>query len=183
MACTVARIATHCTEADIVDAALRGRPDLGMETVGFLMLRTGSPRRTWPSRPGSWSTPARSACTSSTPPGRSSWATRRLRVQALFAEIGLRRRSDSMATRTCRSASRTRCWRARTARGRSTARCARSARVRATLPPRSLAATFDQLGIPHRRRRPAAFSRRPRTSSAHVCRGCRGWTGPAITQG
>jgi 4-hydroxy 2-oxovalerate aldolase len=34
----VARIATHCTEADISEQHLRLAKDLGMETVGFLML-------------------------------------------------------------------------------------------------------------------------------------------------
>ena len=38
MGVSIARIATHCTEADISPQHLRRAKDLGMETVGFLMM-------------------------------------------------------------------------------------------------------------------------------------------------
>ena len=42
---TIARIATHCTEADIAIQHIRMARDLGMEAVGFLMMaHMSSPR-------------------------------------------------------------------------------------------------------------------------------------------
>ena len=38
MGVAIARIATHCTEADIANEHLRTARDLGLETVGFLMM-------------------------------------------------------------------------------------------------------------------------------------------------
>jgi len=40
---TVARIATHCTEADIAEQHIRQAKELGMEAVGFLMMAHMSP--------------------------------------------------------------------------------------------------------------------------------------------
>ena len=69
-AARICRIATHCTEADVSIQHFGLARELGLETVGFLMMAHTSRRRCWPSRPASWPTPAASACTSSTRPAR-----------------------------------------------------------------------------------------------------------------
>ena len=65
---SVARIATHCTEADVSIQHFQHARKLGMETVGFLMLSHRATPENSPSRPASWPTPAASASTLSTPP-------------------------------------------------------------------------------------------------------------------
>ena len=67
---SICRIATHCTEADVSIQHFGLARELGLETVGFLMMSHTIRRRSWPRRPGSWPTPAASASTSSTPRAR-----------------------------------------------------------------------------------------------------------------
>ena len=62
----ICRIATHCTEADTSMQHFGLARELGLETVGFLMMATPSRPRCSRSRRGSWSTPGASASTSST---------------------------------------------------------------------------------------------------------------------
>ena len=67
---SICRIATHCTEADVSIQHFGLARELGLETVGFLMMSHTSRPKCSPSRRASWSTPAASASTSSTPPAR-----------------------------------------------------------------------------------------------------------------
>ena len=44
------RIATHCTEADVSRQHIEAARELGMDTVGFLMMATWRRPRSWSSR-------------------------------------------------------------------------------------------------------------------------------------
>ena len=67
---SICRIATHCTEADVSEQHFKLARERGLETVGFLMMSHTQPPEGSRSRRGSWSTPAASASTSSTPRAR-----------------------------------------------------------------------------------------------------------------
>ena len=100
---SICRIATHCTEADVSIQHFGLARELGLETVGFLMMATPSRRRSSPRRPASWPTPAASASTSSTPPARwcsRAWPTASPRWSPNSATTP---RSASTATRTSAS--------------------------------------------------------------------------------
>ena len=146
---SVARIATHCTEADVSVQHFGAARELGMETVG--LPDDGPPdrrRRSWPGRPGSWSTPApvrlrrrlggRAAC-SDDAAGAGRGARR--------ARSATRRRSASTATRTCRLgvANSVLAYQAG-ARQIDGALCALGAGA-GNSPTEVLAATFDRLGV------------------------------------
>ena len=173
---SVARIATHCTEADVSIQHFGARP---RARHGDRRLPHAQPpglaRTSSPSRPGSWSMPARSASTSSTPPVRWSSPTPSSGSRPSSTRSAPRRRSASTATRTSASASPTRCSPTRPAPGRSTARCAPSAPGPATAPPRCSPRPSSGWASA-----PASTSVRcsppPRTSCARSSRGCRGWT-------
>ena len=93
---SICRIATHCTEADVSIQHFGLARELGLETVGFLMMSHTHPAGgAGRSRRGSWPTPAASASTSS---------TRRVRWSSRVSPTGWRRWSPSSAT-TPRSAS------------------------------------------------------------------------------
>ena len=176
---SVARIATHCTEADVSLQHFGAARDLGMETVGFLMLahRIGPDEL---ARQARIMVDAGAQCVYVRRLRRARWysATPRNGSQALVAEIGTRRpgrlpRPPEPLPRRGQLGAR----RSRTAPCRSTARCAPSARARATPPPRSSprrstswASTPALTSAPR--------SRRPRRSSGRSCPGCRGRTAP-----
>ena len=145
---SVARIATHCTEADVSVQHFGAARELGMETVGFLMLAhrlepdelarqarimvdAGAAvrvRRRLGRRAGA-----------GRGPGPGPGADRRDRRR--------RPRSGSTATRTCRSGWPTRCWPSRPgARQIDGALCALGAGA-GNAPTEVLAATFDRLGV------------------------------------
>ena len=89
-------------------------------------------------------------------------------------EIGGRgRRSASTGTRTCRSASPTRCSPTRPARARSTARCARSVPARATRRPRCSPRRSTASASRPASTCTARAGRRRGGGAARSCRGCR----------
>ena len=146
---SVARIATHCTEADVSIQHFGAARDLGMETVGFLMMAhrtdaggtgqagTDHGRRRRAVRLRAW-----------TRPGALVLGDAQERVaRARRGDRRTRPRSASTGTRTCRSAWPTPCWPFQQgARQIDGALCALGAGA-GNSPTEVLAATFDRLGI------------------------------------
>ncbi|OOK76060.1 HMGL-like family protein [Mycobacterium kansasii] len=132
---SICRIATHCTEADVSIQHFGLARELGLETVGFLMMAHTIPRRSWPRRPASWPTPVASVSTSSTPPARwcsTGWPTG---CRRWSPNSGRTPKSVFTATKTSAWGWPTRWRRCVRAPSRSTAACGVSAPARAT--PRS----------------------------------------------
>ena len=151
---SVARIATHCTEADMSmqHFGLAREPGHGDRRLPDDGAHAPRPRSS-PGRPGSWSTRAPSASTASTP--RARWCSTRPRraSRRWCARSASRRRWASTGTRTCRWASPTRCSPYQNgARQIDGALCALGAGA-GNSPTEVLAATFDRLGHRHRRGR------------------------------
>ena len=146
---SVARIATHCTEADVSIQHFGAARELGMETVGFLMLsHKASPEEL--AKQARIMVDAGAQCVYVVDSaGALVLDSAQERIQAVIDEIGrpTRRRSASTATRTSAWASRTRCWPTRPVPSRSTARCAPSAPEAGNSPTEVLAATFERMGI------------------------------------
>ena len=130
-------VATHCTEADVSPQHFAAARDLGMETVGFLMMA----HRTSPeelAKQARIMVDAGCQCAVRHRLGGRAAHGRRPRA-VRGARRGGRRRGAGRLPRPpepVASAWPTRCSRTRSASARSTARCARSARARATRPPR-----------------------------------------------
>jgi len=122
---SVARIATHCTEADVSIQHFGAARDLGMETVGFLMLS----HRISPDRLAAQArvmVDAGAQCVYVVDSaGALVLADAQARVQALLDEIGAEAQVGFTATRICRWGWPTACSRSKAVPDRSTARCAR----------------------------------------------------------
>lgn len=67
---SVARIATHCTEADVSSSTSARPGSSGSRRSASSCSATASPPQSWPGRPASWPTRGASASTSSTRPVR-----------------------------------------------------------------------------------------------------------------
>ena len=129
---SICRIATHCTEADVSIQHFGLARELGLETVGFLMMAHTIPPEKLAARPASWPTPVASASTSSTRPVRwcsTAWPTGCRRWSPNSARTP---KSASTGTRTSGWGWPTRWRRCARAPSRSTAACAASVRARAT---------------------------------------------------
>jgi 4-hydroxy 2-oxovalerate aldolase len=172
---SVARIATHCTEADVSIQHFGAARDLGMETVGFLMLsHKVSPEKL--AEQARIMVDAGAQCVYVVDSAGALVLTdARSGSRRSSTRSGRRPRSASTATRTSAWASPTRCSPTRPGRKQiDGALCALGAGA-GNSPTEVLAATFERLGI-----RPASTSTRcsppPRTSCARSSRDCRGWT-------
>jgi HMGL-like len=175
---SVARIATHCTEADVSVQHFGAARELGMETVGFLMLshRIGPAELAEQAR---IMVDAGAQCIYVVDSaGALVLSDAQARVQALLDAIGSHAQVGFHGpTRTCRWASPTASSPCRPAPARSTAPCARSAPAPATHPPKcSPPPSTGSASAPASTSR--ACSPRPKTCCGQSSRGCRSLTAP-----
>ena len=129
---SICRIATHCTEADVSIQHFGLARELGLETVGFLMMSHTIPPEKLAEQARIMADAGCQCVYVVDSAGALVLEGVRDRVAALVAESASTPRWVSMATRTSASASRTASRRSARAPSRSTAAAAGSAQVRAT---------------------------------------------------
>ena len=179
---SVARIATHCTEADVSIQHFGAARELGMETVGFLMMsHTASRRRSWPQQARIMVDAGAQCVYVVDSAGALVLGDAQERVQAVRRRD--RRRGAGRLPRPPeprRSASPTRCWPSGPAPGRSTARCCALGAGAGNSPDRGAGRGVRPDRRPDRHRRLRGRSTRPRRSCGRSSRGCRAWTASSI---